>query len=499
MTSSPSTETVAAGAVAKDPRRWIALAVIASSQLMVILDASIVTIALPSAQRDLGISDADRQWVVTAYTLAFGGLLLLGGRIADYAGRKRALLIGLGGFAFASALGGLAGSAELLFAARALQGAFAALLAPAALSLITVTFTEPRERAKAFSVFGGIAGGGAAIGLVLGGVLTEYASWRWCLGVNVPIAILVILFAIPIVKESKAQGSTKYDIPGAVLSTLGLVSLVYGFTQAAKPDVGWGAASTIGFLVAAGVLLVAFVLWERRTTNPLLPLRIALDRNRGGSYLVFLLVGAGLFAMFLFLTFYLQIVLQYSPLRASAALLPFSAGIIVGAGLMSQLMPKLGPKPLMVTGLALATIGMLWLTQIDADTSYATHVLPSQLVMSLGMAAVFVPASSTALIGIDPHDAGVASALLNTTQQIGGSLGTALLNTLYAWAVTSYLVAHAGLAPQVAQVEALIHGYRVAFFWGAVFIALALVVAVVLINAKKDDIPADATAAAVPA
>ena len=502
VTSSPSTETVAAGAVAKDPRRWLALAVIASSQLMVILDASIVTIALPSAQRDLGISDADRQWVVTAYTLAFGGLLLLGGRIADYAGRKRALLIGLGGFAFASALGGLAGNAELLFAARALQGAFAALLAPAALALITVTFTEPRERAKAFSVVGGIAGGGAAIGLVLGGILTEYASWRWCLGVNVPvaiIAILVILFAIPIVKESKAQGSTKYDIPGAVLSTLGLVSLVYGFTQAAKPDVGWGAASTIGFLVAAGVLLVAFVLWERRTTNPLLPLRIALDRNRGGSYLVFLLVGAGLFAMFLFLTFYLQIVLQYSPLRASAALLPFSAGIIVGAGLMSQLMPKLGPKPLMVTGLALATIGMLWLTQIDADTSYATHVLPSQLVMSLGMAAVFVPASSTALIGIDPHDAGVGSALLNTTQQIGGSLGTALLNTLYAGAVTSYLVAHAGLAPRVAQVEALIHGYRVAFFWGAVFIALALVVAVVLINAKKDDIPADATAAAVPA
>jgi len=312
----------------------------------------------------------------------------------------------------------------------------------------------------------------------------------------VPIAILVILAAIPIVKESKAQGSTKYDIPGAVLSTLGLVSLVYGFTEAAKPDVGWNAPSTIAFLVAAGVLLVGFVLWEQRTSNPLLPLRIALDRNRGGSYLVFLLVGAGLFAMFLFLTFYLQVVLQYSPLRASAALLPFSAGIIVGAGLMSQLMPKLGPKPLMVTGLAMATIGMLWLTQIDVGTSYATHVLPSQVVMSLGMAAVFVPASSTALVGIDPHDAGVGSALLNTTQQIGGSLGTALLNTLYAGAVTSYLAAHAGLAPKVAQVDALIHGYRVAFFWGAVFIAVALLVAIVLINAKKDDIPANPQTAA---
>jgi EmrB/QacA subfamily drug resistance transporter len=497
VTSSSSIETVAAEEVVKDPRRWLALVVIAASQLMVILDASIVNIALPSAQRDLGITDADRQWVVTAYTLAFGGLLLLGGRIADFAGRKRALLIGLGGFAFASALGGFAGNAELLFAARALQGLFAALLAPAALALITVTFTEPKERARAFGVVGGIAGGGAAIGLVLGGILTEYASWRWCLGVNVPIAIIVILAAIPIVRESKAHGSTKYDVPGAILSTLGLVSLVYGFTQAAKTDVGWGAPSTIGFLVAAGVLLVAFVLWEQRTSNPLLPLRIALDRNRGGSYLVFFLVGAGLFAMFLFLTFYLQGVLQYSPLRASAALLPFSAGIIVGAGLMSQLLPKVGPKPLMIGGLAMATIGMLWLTQIGADTGYATHVLPSQIVMSLGMAGVFVPASSTALIGIDPHDAGVGSALLNTTQQIGGSLGTALLNTLYAGAVTSYLAGHVGTSPQVAQVGALIHGYHVAFLWAAIFIALGLVVAAVLITAKKDDLPAEpATAAA---
>ena len=482
MTSSPSTETLAAGAVAKDPRRWLALAVIASSQLMVILDASIVNIALPSAQRDLGISDADRQWVVTAYTLAFGGLLLLGGRIADDAGRKRALLIGLGGFAFASALGGLAGNAELLFAARALQGMFAALLAPAALSLITVTFTMPKERARAFGVFGAISGGGAAIGLILGGVLTEYASWRWCLGVNVPIAILVILAAIPIVKESKAQGSTKYDIPGAVLSTLGLVSLVYGFTQAAKPDVGWGAASTIGFLVAAGVLLVAFVLWEQRTSNPLLPLRIALDRNRGGSYLVFFLVGAGLFAMFLFLTFYLQVVLQYTPLHASAALLPFSAGIIVGAGLMSQLMPKLGPKPLMITGLALATIGMLWLTQIDVGTSYATHVLPSQLVMSVGMAAVFVPASSTALVGIDPHDAGVGSALLNTTQQIGGSIGTALLNTIATSAAAGFVAANAtGRPTPLLLQQAAVHSYVVAFWICAgVFVAAAVVVGALL-------------------
>jgi len=468
--------------------------VIAASQLMVVLDASIVNIALPSAQRDLGISDADRQWVVTAYTLAFGGLLLLGGRIADYVGRKRILIIGLLGFAGASALGGIASTAELLFAARALQGAFAALLAPAALALITVTFTAPRERARAFGVFGAIAGGGAAIGLILGGVLTEYASWRWCLGVNVPIAIAVAAAAILVVKESKAHGNTSYDVPGAVLVTLGLVALVYGFTQAAKPDVGWDAVSTLGFLAAAVILLVAFVAWESRTANPLLPLRIALDRNRGGSYLVFLLVGAGLFAMFLFLTYYFQLNLGYSALKSGFAFLPFSGGIIVSAGVVSQLLPRVGPKPLMVGGLVLAVVGMLWLTRITADTSYVTHILPSELLLSVGLAGVFIPASSMALIGVGSHDAGVASALLTTTQQIGGSLGTALLNTVYASAVTAFLTANATSPADVQrlQSDALIHGYQVAFFWAAMLLIAALVLAIVLIDAKKDNIPATA-------
>ncbi len=305
------------GMDSEDPRRWMALAVIAVAQLMIILDATIVNIALPSAQRELGISTADRQWVVTAYTLAFGGLLLLGGRIADYNGRKRTFIIGLLGFAFASGLGGLAPTAGLLFAARGLQGAFAALLAPAALSLITVTFVAPKERARAFGVFGAISGGGAALGLILGGFLTEYFSWRWCLGVNVPIALITAVAAVPFVHESKAPGDTRYDIPGAVLSTLGLVSLVYGFTEAAKPKNaaatgisavnGWTATPTLFFLSLAVILLVAFVVWEMRTTNPLLPMRIVLDRNRGGSYLTFLFVGAGLFAMFLFLTYYFQI------------------------------------------------------------------------------------------------------------------------------------------------------------------------------------------------
>jgi EmrB/QacA subfamily drug resistance transporter len=492
----------------QNPHRWLALAVIAVAQLMIVLDASIVNIALPSAQKDLGISTADRQWVVTAYTLAFGGLLLLGGRIADYNGRKRTFVIGLFGFAAASALGGLAPNQALLFASRGLQGAFAALLAPAALSLITVTFVSPRERARAFGVFGAISGGGAAIGLVLGGVLTEYASWRWCLGVNVPIALLAAAAAMVVVHESKAQGDTRYDIPGAVLSTLGLVSLVYGFTEAARakhPNIpgdtsvqGWTASSTIGFLVLAVVLLAGFVLWERRTANPLLPLRIVLDRNRGGAYLVFLLVGAGLFAMFLFLTYYFQINLGYSPLKSGFAFLPFSGGIIVSAGVVSQLLPRVGPRPLLYPGLAMAVLGMLLLTQIDQNTSYLTHVLPAELLLSCGLAGVFIPASSVALVRIGHHDAGVASAVLNSCQQIGGSLGTALLNTVFAAAVTSYFAANLRNPADAARLtpSALIHGYHVAFAWGAGLLTAALICAVVFVNASREDVPSEGAAAA---
>jgi EmrB/QacA subfamily drug resistance transporter len=490
----------AATAAQSDPRRWWALTVLAAAQLMIILDASIVNIALPSAQKALDISNADRQWVVTAYTLAFGSLLLLGGRIADYTGRKRTFMIGLLGFAFASAIGGLAPNQELLFAARALQGGFAALMAPAALSLVTVTFTEPKERAKAFGVFGALSGGGAAIGLIVGGVLTEYTSWRWCLGVNVPVALIVAVAAIPLVHESKAKGDTRYDVPGVLLATAGLFSLVFGFTQAARAKnpgdprdtavQGWTDGSTLTWLLVAVVLLVAFVVWESRTSNPLLPLRIVLDRNRGGSYLVFLLVGAGLFAMFLFLTYYFQINLGYSPLRSGFAFLPFSAGIIVGAGVIAQLLPRLGPKRLMVPGLVLAVVGMLLLTRIDQETAYWSHVLPAELLMSFGLAAVFIPASSTALFGVGSHDAGVASAVLNTAQQIGGSLGTALLNTLFAGAVTAYLTDNVRSPEDVARLAplAFIHGYHVAFFWGAMLFAAALAVSVLVINARRQDV-----------
>ena len=486
-----------------DPRRWWALTVLAAAQLMIVLDASIVNIALPSAQTDLDITNADRQWVVTAYTLAFGALLLLGGRIADYTGRKRTFVLGLLGFAGASAIGGLAPNQELLFAARGLQGAFAALMAPAALSLVTVTFTEPKERAKAFGVFGALAGGGAAIGLIVGGVLTEYASWRWCLGVNVPVALIVAGAALPLVHESKAPGDTRYDVLGVLLATLGLFSLVYGFTEAARatnPDdpqdtsvQGWADPSTVTFLAIALVLLVAFVLWETRASNPMLPLRILMHRNRGGSNLMFLLVMAGMFAMFLFLTFYFQVNLGYEPLQAGFAFLPFSAGIILTAGAVSHLLPRVGPKPLIVPGLAMAVVGMLLLTQIGPDTPYWQLVLPAEILMSIGLAAVFIPASSVALIGVGHHDAGVASAVLNTSQQIGGSLGTALLNTLFAAAVTGYLTDNAR-NPEDAQrlvPDALINGYQVAFFWGAVLFAAGWLVALIVVNARKEDVPTD--------
>ncbi|MCW2522266.1 MAG: transporter [Frankiales bacterium] len=482
------------GAAPPDPRRWIALGIIAVSQLMVVLDASIVTIALPDAQKALHISEVDRQWVVTAYTLAFGGLLLLGGRIADYAGRKRMFVVGLLGFAAASALGGVAQSEAMLFGARALQGAFAALLAPAALSLVTVTFVESRERARAFAVYGAISGGGAAIGLILGGVLTEYASWRWCLLVNVPIAVLAAVAAVRYVHESRAEGDTKYDIPGAILVTGGLVSLVYGFTEAAKEGVGWAAASTLGFLGLAVVLLVAFVVVEARTASPLLPLRVVLDRNRGGSYLSSLLVGAGLFSMFLFLTYYFQLNLGYSPLKSGFAFLPFSIGIIVTAGLVSSILPRTGPKPLMVIGSIMAAVGLYLFTFISEDASWLTHVLPGELLMSVGLALVFVPLSSLALIGVADHDAGVASAMLNTSQQIGGSLGTALLNTFYASAVTSYLASHVKVPADVAKLQplAFIHGYQVAFSIGCGLLVASAVTIIVLINAKRDDLPAEA-------
>jgi len=467
-----------------DPKRWLALGIIAVAQLMVVLDASIVTIALPSAQHALHISTANRQWVVTAYTLSFGGLLLLGGRIADYVGRKRVFIIGLLGFAGASALGGVAVDSAMLFGARALQGAFAALLAPAALSLISVTFTEVKERATAFGVYGAISGGGAAIGLIMGGVLTQYASWRWCLLVNVPIAIMAALAAVPVVRESRSHGNTSYDIPGAVTVTAGLVALVYGFTKAASD--GWASSATLSFLGIAVVLLAAFVTIEIKSKNPLLPMRVLLERNRGGSFLSSFMVGAGLLGMFLFLTYYFQGNLGYSALKSGFAFLPFSAGIIVAAGVSSKLLPRFGPRILMAIGFGGAALGMLWLSRITPHTTYQAHVLPAEILISLGMGLAFVPMASTALFRVPAHDAGVSSALVNTTQQVGGSLGTALLNTVAASATATYLLTR---APNRANVEAAqVHGYTVGFLVGAACLVVALLSAVFLITATRADL-----------
>ena len=472
---------------ARPDRRWWILAVLAIAQLMIVVDASIVNIALPSAQHALHISTADRQWVITAYTLTFGGLLLLGGRIADYMGRKRVLLVGLLGFAGASAIGGLAPNASLLFAARALQGGFAALMAPAALSLLTVTFTEPRERARAFGVWGTIAGGGLAIGLIMGGVLTEYASWRWTLLVNTPIALLAAFAAFRLIPESRVAGHTRYDIPGALTSTLGMVTLVYGVTKASTD--GWASTATVALLAVAAVLLVSFVVIEVFSNHPLLPMRVVTERNRGGSYLTTLLIGLGLLGTFLFLTYYLQQTLHYSALKTGLAFLPFSVGIVAGATASSRLMLRLPPRIIMSAGLLMAITGILLFSRIGVHSSYWLLLFPAEIFSSFGMGMVFVPVNNTALVGVAPSDAGVASALINSTQQVGGSVGTALLNTIATSATASYLAGHAiagGVAGGVSAAAvsaATVHGFSVAFAVAGAILGLALIVVATFINA----------------
>jgi EmrB/QacA subfamily drug resistance transporter len=386
----------------------------------------------------------------------------------------------------ASFLGGIATSAELLYAARALQGVFAALLAPAALSLLSVTFTDSKERAKAFGVFGAISGGGAAIGLVAGGILTEYFSWHWTLLVNVPIAIVAIALAVPFVRESRATGDTKYDVPGAILATLGLVSLVYGITQA--ESVGWNGTTTLSFIGIGLVLLAAFLIVETKTSHPLLPLRILANRNRGGAYLASFFVGIGLFAMFLFLTYFFQAVLGYTPLQSGLLFLPFSAGVIVSAGLASQLLPRFGPRWVTASGFVLAIIGMALLTTMSSTSAYLSGILPSLIVISLGMGLIFVPLSAVSLFAIGNHDAGVASAVLNTSQQIGGSIGVAFLNTVAASATTAYIVANGLQGPTP---DALVAGFTRGFGYGAAILAVAALIWVILVNMSKKDMAAN--------
>ncbi|WP_410638377.1 MFS transporter [Amycolatopsis sp. lyj-346] len=468
----------APGPLAPDPRRWVLLAVVVTAQLLVVLDATVINIALPSAQQALHIADADRQWGITAYTLTFGGLLLLGGRVADYAGRKRVFLIGLAGFAVASALSGAATSAWMLFAGRGLQGVFGALLAPAALSLITVTFTEAHERAKAFGIFGAVSGAGAAAGALVGGVLTEYASWRWCLFFNVPVVLVAFAVAVPNLRESRIEGRAHYDVAGALLGTAALITLVYGFTTAA--DEGWGSSRTLGLIAAALVLLIAFVVVERRVRTPLLPLRVVLDRDRGVAYLTSVLLGIGSMGMFLFMMYYVQQTLGYTALQAGIIFLPFPVCVVLTATYTAKLLPRFGARALMTTGAALAAVAVLALTLLEPDSSYFGLILPVLVVMSVGMGLVYTPMNNVALSGIDLADAGVASALVNTSQQIGGSLGVALLNTIFTTSVAAYL-ATPGTTPD--PTAATMHGYHQAFAVSAALLAASAVLVFAFVRA----------------
>ncbi|MEW9531501.1 MFS transporter [Microbispora sp. NPDC049125] len=472
--------------VQPDPRRWKALAFIAMAQLMVVLDATIVNIALPSAQADLGVSDANRQWVITAYALAFGGLLLFGGRIADLWGRKRAFITGLIGFAAASALGGAAVNEGMLLGARALQGAFGALLAPAALSLLAVTFTEARERAKAFGIFGAIAGGGGAVGLILGGLLTEYLDWRWTFFVNIPFAVVAATGAVLVVREPVGSRNANHlDIPGVVLATLGLVSLVYGFTRAESD--GWTAGATIGLFVAAVVLLAAFVLVESKVRAPLLPLRVVMNRNRAGVYMSLGLAVIAMFGLFLFLTYYLQVIKGYTPIQTGFAFLPMIVGMIAGSTQIgARLMTRVSPRLLMGPGFLVAAAGMLILTQMETGSSYVGLVLPAQILLGLGMGTAFMPGMSLATYGVESRDAGVASAMINTSQQVGGAIGTALLNTIAASAATGWITSHAAQAPVIGKVafvnQAAVHGYATAIWWAVGILVLSALIVTAFVN-----------------
>ncbi len=480
-TSPQNSSTVTAPAPSS--RRWFTLSVVALAQLMVVLDSTVVNIALPAAQADLGFSNGDRQWIITAYSLAFGSLLLLGGRLSDLMGRKRTFIIGLIGFAGASALGGAAGSFGMLVGARALQGAFGALLAPTALAVLTTTFTVPKERARAFGVFGAIAGAGGAVGLLLGGFLTQDFDWRWNLYINVGIAVIAVIGAVLFVPLAKRDGPRpKLDIPGTLLVSAALFSLVYGFSNAESD--GWGSPLTWGFLAASGVLLIAFVLWQRRAKHPLLPLTIVLDRNRGASYISVLIAGAGLFGVFLFVTYYLEISLHFTPIQTGLSFLPMIGMLIVAAQLSTNiLVPRLGPKIMVPFGMTLAAIAMFSFTRLDLHSSYAGGLLPGLMILGFGMGSIMPASIQTATLGVDRHFAGVASAMVNTSQQVGGSIGTALLNTLAATAAADYVASH--LPPTATTMaEAAVHSYSVAYGWGSGFFAVGAVIAAVLFRRR---------------
>jgi EmrB/QacA subfamily drug resistance transporter len=461
-----------------EPNRWAVLALLGVAQLMVVLDATIVNIALPSAQRALHFSTDSRQWVITAYALAFGSLLLVGGKLGDLFGRKWTLIGGLAGFSVASVIGGLAQSFAMLVAARALQGAFGALLAPSALGLLTVTFQGSPDRPKAFGIFSAIAAGGASLGLLLGGVLTQAISWRWSLYVNLVIAIPTAIIAVRLLGNARQEHRPRIDWPGVAVASAGLFSLVYGFSHAETTS--WSNTTTVVALAASVVLLSAFVLIERRVANPLLPLHIVWDRARGGAYATIALAGSAIFAVFLFLTYYMQQNLGFSPLKTGLGFLPMTGMIVLTATtVQTRVLHRTGAKPLVMSGMAIGVVAMILFSRVTTDGAYVSHVLPGLMLSGLAMGLIFAPSFSTATLGVRSSDAGIASAMVNTSQQVGGSVGTALLSTIFATSVSSYASAHQHLAGLAGT--ASIHGYSTAFQWAAALFGAGLLVALLIL------------------
>ena len=477
-------------------RRWAILAFLGLAQLMVVLDATVVNIAMPTIQHALHFSNAERQWIITAYSLAFGSLLFLGGRLSDVLGRKATLIIGLIGFAVASAIGGSSTSFMMLAIARAVQGAFGAVLAPAALAMLSTIFVDAKERATAFSVYGAIASSGAALGLLLGGFLTQYASWRWTLFVNLIIAAITLTGTLSLLVHSRSEHHGTLDLTSTLLVSAGLFGIVYGLSNAANsaanafadhtavPSLASSFSSTASLLpLLAGIALVGvFVLRQRRMAHPMLPLGVVTDRTRGGAFLSIFLSAIGMFAVFLFLTYYLQGTLHFSPVAAGVAFLPMPAAISVVAIVTStRLLPKVGPRPLMSLGMVISAAGMFYFTHLSTQGHYVSHVLPGLIITALGMGLIFAPAMNVATYRVNPNDAGVASATVNVAQQIGGSIGTALLNTV-AVSTTATAIATAGRAATPAlAAHALVHGYTTAFWWAMAIFLVGGVVAITVL------------------
>ncbi|MFE6908451.1 MFS transporter [Streptomyces erythrochromogenes] len=481
----------------------LALFVIASCQLMVVLDITIVNIALPHIQTALNFSTESLSWVVNAYTLAFGGLLLLGGRTGDILGRKRVFIFGVLLFGLASLLGGLAQNEGQLMGARALQGVGGAIASPTALALITTTFHEGPARNRAFGVFAGVSAAGGAIGLLAGGILVEWLDWRWVLFVNVPIAVVIAVLASKVLRESERHPG-HFDFAGALLSTLGMVALVYGFIRASQE--GWRDPVTLGSFGAAVVLLTLFVLNERRSPQPITPLHMFADRNRAGTYGIMLMLACAIFGMFFFLTLFVQNVLGFSPIQAGLAFLPVSAVIAVGAGLTAKLLPKFGPKPFMVCGALSSAVGLAWLTQIDVHSTYVGSILGPMLFFALGMGLQFVSLTLMALSNVADRESGAASGLLNTMQQVGGSLGLSILVTVFGTAsrneakeqVPDFLATagpvqkaffeRTGQLPKPWGDQVLTSGISTAFVVAAAFTLVGAAIALFVIQVRPSDL-----------